>query len=71
MAETTFVDAATIRRLAALSGLILTPEQAAAHVATLQEVLTVDAAIAALNLGNLPATGYPWEARTDAPDRRG
>ncbi len=71
MTETIVVDAATVQRLAALGGLALTPERAAVHVATLQELLAVDAAIAALNLDTLPAVGYPWGAWSDAPDRRG
>jgi hypothetical protein len=65
------VDAATVRRAAVLGGLELTPEQAAGHVAALQEILAVDAAITALKLGSVPAVGRPWEAWTDAPDRRG
>ena len=71
MTEPTAIDAATVRRLAALAGLTLTPEQAAGHVAALQELLVVDAAIAALKLGGLPAVGRPWGDWTDEADRRG
>ena len=71
MPELTVVDAATVRRLAALAGLTLTPERAASYTAALQELLAADAAVAALKLGGLPAVGRPWGDWTDEPDRRG
>ncbi len=70
MTQPTDLDAATIRRVAALAGLELTSEQAADHTAALQELLNVDAAIAALKLGSLPAVGLPW-GDGHAADRRG
>jgi hypothetical protein len=70
MREQVIVDAEAVRRLAAAGGLDLTPEQAAGHAPALAELLAVDAAIAALQLGTLPAVGLPWGAWSDEPGRR-
>lgn len=71
MNENATVDPELVRRLAALGGLVLTPDQAAALAPALQELLAVDAAIAALMLDTVPAVGHPWEAWNDGPDQRG
>ncbi len=71
MNENTTVDPELVRRLAALGGLVLTSDQAAALAPALQELLAVDAAIAALTLDTVPATGLPWKAWSDDPDPRG
>jgi hypothetical protein len=64
-------DAETVRRMAALGGLHLTPARAAALAPALADLRVVDAAVAALRLGTLPAVGHPWEAWSDEAHRRG
>lgn len=65
------IDADTVRRLAGLAGLDLSRQQAAALAPALAELLAVDAAIVALNLGALPAAGLSWGAWRYEPDKRG
>jgi hypothetical protein len=55
-------SAETVQRLAALGGLRLSLERAAALAPALAELLAVDAEIARLGIERLPATGLPWES---------
>jgi hypothetical protein len=55
------VDAELVRQLSALNGLELARERAEALVPFVQGLLEADAALAALDLRTLPATGLPWE----------
>ena len=65
------IDAATVRRLAALNGLLLDEERAAALIPFLQGLLEADARLAALDLRTLPAAGLPWEPFTSQLQQEG
>lgn len=54
------VDAATVRMLAAANGLELAPEREAALAPYVPGILAAGEALAALDLGTLPAAGLPW-----------
>lgn len=54
------IDVDTVRLLAALNGLILAPARAAELAPFVEGILAGGAALAALDLGALPATGLPW-----------
>jgi len=54
------VEIETVRQLAALNGLDLTPARAAELAPFVQDILAADRELAALDLGALPAAGLPW-----------
>ena len=56
------VSAQAVQQLAALSGLALSLERAAALAPALADLLAVDDEIARLGIALLPAAGLPWEA---------
>lgn len=58
------LDAAAVRQFAALNGLLLEPDRAAALVPFVNGLRQGDARLAALDLGALPAAGLPWEPFT-------
>lgn len=60
------IDADTVRMLAALNGLTLASARAAELAPFLEGILAGSAALAALELGALPATGLPWAPFTAA-----
>ena len=63
------IDAQILGQLAELSGLDLPLDRAAALVASLQEILEVDARLASLDLGTLTIVGVPWNSEAD-PDNK-
>jgi hypothetical protein len=65
------IDAAAVRRLAALNGLLLDEERAAALVPFWQGLLEADARLAALDLHTLPAAGLPWAPFVDQVRQEG
>ena len=62
------LDAADVQRLAAANGLDLAADRAEALLPFVQGILEADAALAALDLGTLPAVGLPWAPFADAPE---
>ena len=65
------IDAAAVRRLAAMNGFLLDEERAAALVPFLQGLLEADARLAALDLHTLPAAGLPWAPFVDQAPQEG
>jgi hypothetical protein len=64
-AELTEPDAATLQKLAALAGLDLAPDHAAALAGDVAALARADRRLAALNLGAAPASGPPWGRSDD------
>lgn len=60
MSQRSAVTAETIQQVAALNGVNLSIAQCEALIPGLQAILTVDAQIAAIDLGALTAIGLPW-----------
>jgi hypothetical protein len=58
-------DAATLQELAALAGLDLEPARAAALVSDVADLAAADQRLAALDLGDAPASGPPWGPSDD------
>ena len=54
------IDPEFVCRLAALNGLELAPERAAALAPALADMLETDTRLRALEMRTLPATGLPW-----------
>jgi hypothetical protein len=54
------IDGVAVQRLAALNGLALNGERAAALAPFVKGLLESDARLAALDLAALPAAGLPW-----------
>ena len=65
---TPVLDITDVRRLAAAGGLDLAADRAEALLPFVQGILEADAALAALDLGTLPAVGLPWAPFADAPE---
>lgn len=60
------VSAQAVQQLAALNGLELSLERAAALAPALAELLAVDDEIVLLDIARLPAVGLPWDAGAEA-----
>ena len=60
-----------VRMLAALNGLELASERAAALAPALTDMLEVDARLLALEMRTLPATGLPWAPFLPTPGAGG
>ncbi len=60
------IDVDTVRLLAELNGLTLAPPRAAELAPFVEGIIAGGAALAALNLDALPATGLPWAPFTAA-----
>ena len=65
---TPVLDITDVRRLAAAGGLDLAADRAEALLPFVQGILEADTALAALDLGTLPAVALPWAPFADAPE---
>jgi len=63
--KTTEPDAATLQELAVLAGLDLERARAAALVSDAADLAAADRRLAALDLGDAPASGPPWGPSDD------
>lgn len=64
-AKPTEPDATTLQELAALAGLDLAPDRAAALAGDVAALVRADRRLAALDLGAAPASGPPWGRSDD------
>ena len=63
------LNAADVQRLAVANGLDLAADRAEALLPFFRGILDADTALAALDLGTLPAVGLPWAPFASAPEQ--